>query len=607
MARLRGRSDLLAAQQAAAYLNVSTTRLRDMVAEGKLNPIRVDRFSVYPRAELERYALTRAGGRATPVGDLLDAPPQPLERRLDQVIRISQPYDAAHAAHVRIFKGPASDGSARTVVVIGGVTDELSMIIARWEQIVASVDAEFLQGEGINAVWFAQEWTDLDGIEINNVVMMRRPRPVTAVRRFLTGRRPDPADEKDFDDEPNFWSTSVEEIERIIGGPLEIYPRPAYTERSIRRWQMLGHQIDVEDDRAGIRPLLTALEKFDGSNALRAQEACQELAREVVVLSDEMDRLPWNDGTSPRFEGQKASWPKHFAARLIKPQLSSHQQKLIARHDKGESWPWTAEYLADYQQRMLDLRDWREQVDEFAEAPDRDLAEALSVVIGVMAHWIGVARHTQPADTDAELKPGPPEDPYPGSTPRLFTTGGDYDRRYLSTITWESGHEPVNREHRRIAAELGSMYRDHPEQWRFGVDRFDHAVAHREPTDDLRDDWLAVCWPHTTPQRLVLDGAIIVADGAGPGRAGARPAYIQYPDQALDLLPSRRNDPGWSFGYGGGSPGRLCSAITDLIQRVDKVRRDDIPESWIDDAVHHSDPAQLNIAVDDIRRRIKHS
>lgn len=254
---------------------------------------------------------------------------------------------------------------------------------------------------------------------------------------------------------------------------------------------------------------------------------------------------------------------------------------------------------------MLDLRDWREQVDEFSEAPDQGLAEALRVVIGVMAHWIMVA--TQQAHPDMDREPGPPENPYPASTPRLFETGGPYDQAYLSAVKWGPGHKPVSRDHRRITAELGSMYRDHPEQWRFGVDRFDHAVAHRQRTSDLPNDWVCVCWPHTAPMRGVPSGSIIVADGAAPGRAGDRPAYIQYPDQALDLLPSRRNDPGWSFGYGGGSPGRLCSAITDLIQRDDKVRRDDIPKTWIDDAVHHSDPHQLNIPVDDIRRRIKHS
>lgn len=74
----------------------------------------------------------------------------------------------------------------------------------------------------------------------------------------------------------------------------------------------------------------------------------------------------------------------------------------------------------------------------------------------------------------------------------------------------------------------------------------------------------------------------------------------------LDLLPSdvRYQDSGWSFGYPGGSPGRLGTTITSLIRHVDQVSYASLPTRWIEDAGGHSNPHHLNIQVDDIRRRI---
>jgi hypothetical protein len=78
--------------------------------------------------------------------------------------------------------------------------------------------------------------------------------------------------------------------------------------------------------------------------------------------------------------------------------------------------------------------------------------------------------------------------------------------------------------------------------------------------------------------------------------------YIELPEGQLDLLPAHPAPflDGWNFGYDGGGPFALVTAI----ELVDGVEAERLPSAWIGDQVNHADQGRLRIGVAELRRRI---
>jgi len=112
-----------------------------------------------------------------------------------------------------------------------------------------------------------------------------------------------------------------------------------------------------------------------------------------------------------------------------------------------------------------------------------------------------------------------------------------------------------------------------------------------------------VDWPHSPPRDGIPNGAHIVSGG---DEAGDRPAYLELPNRTIDLLP---RPPGsldqWNFGYSGGGPGALATAICRTFELADCIDHDRLPIAWVEHQVSHCDRQLLRIPVTEIRSRYR--
>lgn len=130
------------------------------------------------------------------------------------------------------------------------------------------------------------------------------------------------------------------------------------------------------------------------------------------------------------------------------------------------------------------------------------------------------------------------------------------------------------------------------------------SAAARVPSARDQHETAIIEWPTLPPSPAKLpEATAILADGD----AGDRPVYLEHPGGRLEPMPrvGRAQGAGWNFGYCGGSPSLLVSAIVELIARSEGIDRDAVPRDWIDDQVRRASLGSLHIDIDDIRRRTR--
>lgn len=399
--------------------------------------------------------------------------------------------------------------------------------------------------------------------------------------------------------DPQWWPISVTETERVTGGSVECYPELAYTESTIEEWKKsAGEMVGVAHDPANIRKFLESIARIEDvpptdPYAATVRNACIVLADEITMRSGAPYPRHGDDGTDPDpdWSDQAQDWPRMFAARLVRTNLTQRDKERIARYPDDTTWPWSSEEFSRRTRLLAQLRDWAADVGELGDHPDPGLCTAVERTLDVLRYWISVANRDFL------------EEDYPDHRVRgPFEVAGDYDQSYLASILWQQGPEETLT-HRELRAKFYQKCRGHI---RFGKDRWRRLVAHDEGKErHCGNAWFAVEWPQRPPVDGIPDEAYIVAAEHG---AGDRPVYIELPDRRLDLLPRPPDSSsGWNFGYSGTGPGQLEWAISRTFELVDGIDRDHFPRGWVEEQVCHSNKAHLRISVREIRARYKPS
>jgi hypothetical protein len=291
---------------------------------------------------------------------------------------------------------------------------------------------------------------------------------------------------------------------------------------------------------------------------------------------------------------EPTSWPTTWAARLAPPAPTEQDQVLLNAYPTPfVISPNPAEH-GPLRATLDQLRDWSAEVDTYADQPDEQLHAAVATAEEVLTFYL----HRLDPDGFARID-------HPHTVPRLYDVAvhGRWDRAYLESVRWEDPGDTPSR--RRVAKDLHFLVRAEDgaiESISYGHDAGGRLVAHypghkRQHKSEL----MVIEWPLRPPFEPIPAGTRIVADGA----PGDRPVYLVEPDGRISPLPGNPHafSDQWNFGYSGGGPGALASAIERLFAEVDRIEPDQMPGRWIEDQVDHADRKELNIDVDQLRRR----
>lgn len=613
--------DFVTAQEAADILGVSAARVRQLPDEGKLpQPVRFGpKASVWMRADVEQLANLGTGEREyTAVSELMSPASTPLLRSFEGIVDFPGNWGSTtYQVHVRIWRGRAPEGE-RDVVVLGALSDRPDLVRVNLPTIAAIVDANYLDGRARSATWilyhsgprgsgflagqdfenviFEVPTTSRDQVEfptsprdqvesratekwrLNRLFSRSKDqRSVVAAREMLPFSR------------PRFRRSDIAEVERVIGERVECYPAPAYTEATITRYlRGQRRQIEVEDDRTSEGSLMTALARLESvpmSDPFShvARRACPVLADEIHQRTEMQEGLsasePWWDGTTPESGARPEVWPTLFAARLVPVRRGNAQERMLSQYPIDREWPWSADRVQRELDLLRDLHLWLDDVDKYGDHPAEDLEHAVRRAIEVVRHWLKIA------DFDAVEAII-----HPTHAARIFGVVGDCDRKYLQAVRWRPAAMQVRGE-RAIVGELDA------DDLRYGTDVDNNVVVHSPSRATF-----GVYWPIVVPAQPYPAGSFIVADG----EEGSRPVYVETPDGTLRPLPSLPAMGGseWNFGYSGGGPSTLTSAIERTVALTESAERSTIPHAWIDDQVCYSSEDSLRISVDELRKRL---
>lgn len=385
--------------------------------------------------------------------------------------------------------------------------------------------------------------------------------------------------------EPGWQSSSIEVVERVVGAPVECYPRNAYTSTTVQRWHREGGQLDVVYDTIDLGGLLSDLRcldavEVDDEMSPTAADARRLLATRVREQLDWLQREPWEDGTTTR--GSQIGWPRCFAARNVPPILTPDDEVLLQRYPDCFDWPQSEAAALELWPLLGTLQVWRDESGDYADHSNPAVHDAVTRVHRYVHHSIsrwdpeGAVQDAEPWVRRCEVK-------------------GPWDRRYINTVDFEAKGDDAPRR-RALRAKFADSLHD---RLIFGTDPWQHLVAYYRGDDDSPEKF-AVEWPLRPVSDPVPDDAELVADGPGSDR----PVYILLPYDRMALLPAypaAKRD--WNFGFTGAGPAVLVEVIVHFFTLVDALDRAAVPVEWIGKQVRGSDRAELRILVRDIRSR----
>ncbi|MFI5736135.1 helix-turn-helix transcriptional regulator [Kribbella sp. NPDC051587] len=578
---------LVTVAQFAARLGKTPARVRQLVDEGKLpQPKRPGtKAAVWPEPVV-RAVLAAQDGGVSVHSALAPTAPRPLRRVFDGVIEFEPyPQRQASSAHVRIWEPAEPDGV--TVVVLGALTGT-GGVSTRAEAIAETVRDQLLGPDtDPERVAWLEYWPAGSGHGVQDEVIsvtFRLGKPER--RRFGLFRAPRTEAVVPLRG-PSWYPCGVPELERIVGGPVECYPKPAYIPSVIEAWQRSGQIVDYEHDRYGVHAMLSKARVLDATPPpAEASSLADALCHVLVTEAEEfLGDLPIGPLDEDVAAGQV------WAARIVPTRLTVPEQELVGRHrqhDVPGYLPADSADVVGLEPLLAAARNWMDQAGPDGDNHTPELHEALEGAVGILALRM---RH---ADPDFEVRD------LPEVQPRLFDVIGPRDKAYLEQVRWNAQAGSTlrrNRIRRKVASDKSLPVR-------YGLDPSGHLVAYLEDHPYYNHPQLAVEWPTLKPPIERLDDdVVLVADGD----LNDRPVYLLHGTGQLQPLPETPTPfaGGWNFGYGGSGPGLLIRAISELVKASDHLTDDQVPRDWITDQVHHSSKESLAISLADLRRRIR--
>jgi hypothetical protein len=578
--------ELVGATEAGRRLGLSGERIRQLSRSGTLPPVagRIGRQDVWRWRDLEGWAITT--GRLLPgTGDTrqLIRAWLPAAARLRRIVDEVMPWgrNSLGVVHVRIWE-PTDSQDEPSVVLLGGLEDSGNGSLTNGiEEVAMLVGVRWLGARTLTAQFY-EHWSrgTMDGRATFHHVTFDVGRH---------GRRRSSPDVRALGGElanPVWRSTTREEIERLVGEPIEVYTPGTYTAELVRavhdtprdlvtvRWDPDGADLAAR----GVA-LLT-------SNPLPTEVATASLTpTEMSVTVGALARHAVNalEGAAKFTLWQDPDAPVH----LIVPDFDNGEQLRELSAD-------SARLLEDHRSLWTVLGRIREVLARISPEDCLQLVPACSGgfarlpwweagisepdlpgdgLLGPIARLGPTAEHRDRIDDTVlwrtaefaliELLTNECDAFFDWDTPAYHPTGplsaiGPTARRYLQNVTWSGASDE---DHHRWTR-LQRLAADQPRKGN-AIDPgcgYDPGGAMVASSRDKKTFWVE--WPVGDLGAFNLRDTIVRAD---PSReSGQSPVFLERSDGMLSLLPAskgRTDSHEYAWGYYGTGPANLTAAI----------------------------------------------
>lgn len=593
--------ELVTAAEIARRLGLTPQRIRQLAQENKLPPAagQAGRNRLWLWESIADWAAST--GRvpeenrpATQAWRSRRARTPQFRRSTDSVIS----WGRGSTVHVRIWQPLTS--KLRPVVLLGELDDNAGMSVTNGVELAATtVAAQLLGSGGLHADWY-EYWPDRrdSGHEFHSITFTvsppsnieRPPRGLTlrqfsAQRASLLGG---------ILHDPQWSDIDRETLEELVGETIEVYPHGAYRRAVVERFVVSGPfdlEWDPEQLRRDIDAAITLLDSglpsetvcdlvtvLCGDYEMRAAENLKNSERqvrdlavrlcpyrpseaEIARIKDTVDFVARDkDSTSPPLESLVDR--QQSLRRWLNQHGTRHDQLLLVPGSQGLSW----------------LDPWEVGIDE------ERLEAGTPLAVAIRHADERVVAHIYGEDSDAV------DDDFPLVVPSgCLDAKGQWARRYLETVSWWGPRAEDDLRRMRLTAQL------EPEaSFTSGYDPWGRLVL-------KSGGEFVVEWPLGPLTSSPPDESIIVANSSDRAES---PVFIALPDGRLDLLPApanRRGGISFTWGYAGGGPATLASALHQLVTSTPA-------DGWrpasdgIDDLIVHYKSSKLHIPVGQLRR-----
>lgn len=495
-----------------------------------------------------------------------------------------------NVVHVRIWE-PIDSPEEPPVVLLGNLEDSTAGSVTNSvEDVAMLVGARYL-GPGTGRAQFYEHWSRY-GRESRPAFhhVTFTVSPTERRRRSANGR----AVGVELSD-PSWRETTREEVERLVGEPIEVYTSGTYTAELVRAaddaaGQMVAVVWDPEDARAAARTFTWLAATRTGQTANSAMDAPAPLTGEerdvtlaalawfaVTARNNAANDIIWQDPDAPvilllpdvdnvvqlrdraarscdLLDDHAALWRALSSVRRILARIDSDDrlQLVPARGGGLARLEWWEAGIKEPERagrgalgpiaRLDDKHESGHQVDPTVAWRTAEIAlgEYLINNCEAFREW----------DTPSYR----PSGPLPATGPTA--------QRYLRSVSWSDIGEGDG--HRR--ERLERLARDDTPAGKgdtvaCGYDSDGHLVVLNR---DRKTFWVE--WPIGHDRPRTIPDSVVRAD---PNRhAGAVPVYLERPDGTVTLLPA---SPAWhasheyTWGYHGSGPTNLAAAVTDAV------------------------------------------
>lgn len=516
--------DYLTTEQVARHLGVTSARVRQLAAAGELprgRSLPGLRGALYSRTAIDTWRQTRR----TSLADRLPAATEPVPQVAETIHSYTTRSRDTFPLHVRHYRGPDRE------VVVLAVPHQAQIITNNIEHIVAALLAEgaVRTEDPMGIVWIqlVQDYQGssrrLPGTEITNVLL----------RQDDAGGWTDPA-----------WShLSWTELAELLGHDIDTYLWEHYTPEAITAWlRRRPHPLQVVDDPDHLRDHLETLRFFrDLTNITPTarQTALHALAKTVQLFTDN-----YSYRQNPRPPAPEERPPS--AMTLLPFTLTEDDQELLREHLPSDDLDFAQVDTGTYA-----LLEYRQTHDEHSTAPDPNI---ISRVDRAMSAVATLRTYTHPDHEPPKIR-----DPHADVTADV---AGVWDSQYLAACTWDD--QRLTTRQRAILTHGWGSWPEYRTRTGLGPDGTPVAeITHIDGPQTVH--LMRLLWPTEplTAEDLAED-LVLAADGT----TGDRPVYLTRSEVIVGLLPRSRPLAQWNFGYGGGGPGALAAAITDLLENA---------------------------------------
>jgi hypothetical protein len=524
-----------------------------------------------------------------------------LQRVVDEVIPWG--WRLQGVVHVRIWE-PTDSQEEPAVVLLGNLEDNQGQSVTNAiEEVAILVGARFLGGGALTAQFYEYWPSDAEGRAVFHHVtfVVRRSgwRRASPEARAIGGEL--------FD--PSWRVTTRDEIERLVGEPIEVYTPGSYTAELLAAVRNAGgNVVSAVWDPEGAREAAAAFWLLGGNRASSGRSSvplpwgltneainvtCAALARRSVGAREEAAKyLSWQDPDAPVC----LTLPVLDGVELLREVAADADGVLrdhralwaalgeVRRVLSGADPDERLQLVPACQSGLSRLAWWEAGVDEpeppkgglfgpVARLGEGDDPAPLTDALGAMR----TAERCLAKLLSDECAQYPDWD-----TPRYRPAGplssaGATARRYLEQVSWGGiSEEDSNRQTRlERVAERGEG--EAAGSALCGYDRAGRLVlmAH-----DRKRFWVE--WPTADASRPTSEDAVVRADPRR--RQGPAPVFLELADGTLALLPSSRGwAPGhdYTWGYHGTGPANLAAAIVEAAASAARRRLSDLERSML--------------------------